>query len=67
MKPYVELAYVGQFGEEMDFHTDDYHIVISNFHLIFTRIQKTQRYNRPFFGLRLCNRYITPYTVKLVF
>ncbi|EAV0725044.1 hypothetical protein ES832_22125, partial [Salmonella enterica] len=33
----------------------------------FTRLQKTQRYNRPFFGLRLCNRYITPYTVKLVF
>ncbi|CCF87955.1 hypothetical protein SS209_01637 [Salmonella enterica subsp. enterica serovar Senftenberg str. SS209] len=22
------LAYVGQFGEEMDFHTDDYRIVI---------------------------------------
>uniref|UniRef100_UPI0009AEE4D5 hypothetical protein n=1 Tax=Salmonella enterica TaxID=28901 RepID=UPI0009AEE4D5 len=28
VKPYVGLAYVGQFGEEMDFHTDDYRIVI---------------------------------------
>ncbi len=41
MKPYVGLAYVGQFGEEMDFHTDAIIVLLFNiFHLIFTRLQK---------------------------
>lgn len=30
MKPYVELAYVGQFGAETDFHTDDYRFTGQN-------------------------------------
>ncbi|VEA78724.1 autotransporter [Salmonella enterica subsp. arizonae] len=28
VKPYVELAYVGQFGAETDFHTDDYRLPV---------------------------------------
>lgn len=30
VKPYVELAYVGQFGAETDFHTDDYRFAGQN-------------------------------------
>lgn len=30
VKPYVELAYVGQFGSQTDFHTDDYHFAGQN-------------------------------------
>ncbi|HCC0887941.1 TPA: autotransporter outer membrane beta-barrel domain-containing protein [Salmonella enterica] len=30
VKPYVELSYVGQFGSETDFHTDDYRFTGQN-------------------------------------
>lgn len=30
LKPYVELAYVGQFGTNTDLHTDDYHFAGQN-------------------------------------